>query len=150
PQFIRRPLDLIPFVAYLLVAGIVLPRLYRQHRSVFVRGLQVSILPHVVSQLYAVTSAELYDNAFNVARALKIIGYLVPLIGLLLDYTRAYQAHAALLAAEEQLHIAREIQLRLLPASRPQLAGWSIAGRCAFAEAIGGDYFDYLPLPDGR
>lgn len=150
PEFIRRPLDLIPFVAYLLAAGIVLPRLYRRHRSLFVRGLQVSILPHVVSQLYAVTSAELYDNAFNVASALKIVGYLVPLIGLLVDYTRAYQAHSALRAAQEQLNLAREIQQRLLPSSAPQLPGWSIAGRCAFAEAIGGDYFDYLTLPDGR
>jgi serine phosphatase RsbU (regulator of sigma subunit) len=100
--------------------------------------------------LYAVGSAELYDNAFNVASALKIVGYLVPLVGLLVDYSLAYQAHAALRIAEEQLHLAREIQLRLLPSVSPQVAGWDIAGRCAFAEAIGGDYFDYLSLPDGR
>ncbi|MBL8849073.1 MAG: PP2C family protein-serine/threonine phosphatase, partial [Planctomycetaceae bacterium] len=150
PGFVHRPLDLIPLVAYLLAAGIVLPRLYRLHRSLFTRGLQVSILPHVVSQIYAVGSEHLFDNAFYVASALKIVGYLVPLIGLLVDYTRAYQAQAALLAAEEQLNLAREIQLRLLPATAPQVAGWNIAGRCEFAEAIGGDYFDYLPLPDGR
>jgi len=150
PEFVHRPLDLIPLVAYMLSAGIVLPRLYRRMRSLFARGLQVSILPHVVSQLYAVGSAELYDNAFNVASALKIVGYLVPLVGLLVDYTRAYQAHAALRIAEEQLHLAREIQLRLLPSVAPQVPNWNIAGRCAFAEAIGGDYFDYLTLPDGR
>ena len=150
PDFVHRPLDLIPLVAYLLAAGIVLPRLYRRHRSLFTRGLQVSILPHVVSQIYAVGSEHLYDNAFNVASALKIGGYLVPLVGLLVDYSRAYQAHSALLAAEEQLNLAREIQLRMLPSKAPQIAGWSIAGRCEFAEAIGGDYFDYMALPDGR
>ena len=150
PDFVHRPLDLIPLVAYLLAAGIVLPRLYRRYRSVFARGLQVSILPHVVAQLYAMTSSTLYDNAFNVASALKIVGYLVPLIGLLVDYTRAYRAHAALRAAEEQLHLAHDIQQRLLPEKSPEVPGWSISGRCAFAEQIGGDYFDYLSLPDGR
>lgn len=150
PNFVHRPLDLIPLGIYLLAAGIVLPRLYRKHRSLFARGLQVSILPHVVSQVYAVGSAELYDNAFNIASGLKIVGYLVPLVGLLIDYSYAYRAQAALRAAEEQLHLARDIQQRLLPAAPPRVASWSIAGRCAFAEAIGGDYFDYLTLPDGR
>ena len=39
-----------------IAAGILLPRVYRRNRSVFARGLQVSILPHVVAQLYAMTS----------------------------------------------------------------------------------------------
>ena len=150
PDFIHRPLDLIPLIAYFLTAGIVLPRFYRRQRSLFARGLQVSILPHVVAQLYAIASADLYDNAFNLASALKVVGYLVPLIGLLVDYTRAYRAHAALRVAEEQLHLAHEIQQRLLPDRSPDVPGWNIAGRCDFAEEIGGDYFDYLPLPDGR
>jgi serine phosphatase RsbU (regulator of sigma subunit) len=149
PEFIHRPLDLIPLALYLLAAGIVLPRFYKRRRSLFARGLQVSILPHVVAQLYAVSSQELYDNAFNVASALKIVGYLVPLVGLLIDYSRSYQAQAALRVAEEELRVAHEIQRNLLPAAAPPLAGWDLAGQCRFAEEIGGDYFDYLPLPDG-
>jgi hypothetical protein len=149
PAFVHRPLDLVPLALYLLAAGIVLPRFYRRHRSLFARGLQVSILPHVVAQLYAVSSTELYDNAFNVASALKIVGYLVPLMGLLVDYSQSYLAQAALRAAQEELRVAHDIQRHLLPAQPPTLAGWDIAGECRFAEEIGGDYFDYLPLEDG-
>lgn len=149
PAFIHRPLDLVPLALYLLAAGIVLPRFYKRRRSLFARGLQVSILPHVVAQLYAVGSQELYDNAFNVASALKIVGYLVPLVGLLVDYSHSYRAQAALRAAQEELRVAHEIQRNLLPADAPRLAGWDLAGECRFAEEIGGDYFDYLPLPDG-
>jgi hypothetical protein len=149
PAFVHRPLDLVPLAFYLLAAGIVLPRFYRKHRSLFARGLQVSILPHVVAQLYAISSQDLYDNAFNIASALKIVGYLVPLIGLLVDYSQSYQAQAALRAAQEELRVAHDIQRHLLPARPPSLAGWDIAGECRFAEEIGGDYFDYLPLDDG-
>ncbi|QDU40783.1 Phosphoserine phosphatase RsbU [Maioricimonas rarisocia] len=149
PHIVRRPFDLIPLALYLFAAGIVLPRLYKQHRSLFARGLHVSVLPHLVSQLYAVNSEHLFDNASNVASGLKIVGYIVPLAGLLVDYRRAYHSEAALQGAHEQLRMARVIQQSLLPKSPPVVEGVDVAGTSQFAETVGGDYYDHLLLADG-
>ncbi|MFO7692076.1 MAG: SpoIIE family protein phosphatase [Vicinamibacterales bacterium] len=51
---------------------------------------------------------------------------------------------------EQQLGIAREVQKALLPAANPVLDGYDIAGTNVPTWEIGGDYFDYLPQPDGR
>ena len=51
---------------------------------------------------------------------------------------------------EEQLGIAQEVQSRLLPDAAPQLPDYDIAGICIPTYEIGGDAFDYIPLPDGR
>ncbi|MCK5573607.1 MAG: SpoIIE family protein phosphatase, partial [Bacteroidetes bacterium] len=51
---------------------------------------------------------------------------------------------------EDQLSIAREVQERLLPAEPPHVPGYDIAGVCLPTFEIGGDYFDYIPLSEGR
>ena len=51
---------------------------------------------------------------------------------------------------DDQLQIAAELQTRLLPARPPQVKGYSIAGRCTPAYEVGGDYFDYVRLDNGR
>ena len=51
---------------------------------------------------------------------------------------------------EHQLRLAKEVQSALLPAADPALAGYDIAGTNVPSSEIGGDYFDYLPQPDGR
>ena len=51
---------------------------------------------------------------------------------------------------EQQLSIAKEVQMALLPAADPVLDGYDIAGTNVPTWEIGGDYFDYLPQPDGR
>lgn len=51
---------------------------------------------------------------------------------------------------EDQLRVARDVQAGLLPGAPPVVAGWDIAGINLPSWAIGGDYFDYLPLTDGR
>ncbi len=51
---------------------------------------------------------------------------------------------------EQELALARRIQQRLLPAGPPSVHGVEIAGMSAPAREVGGDYFDHLPLPDGR
>ena len=51
---------------------------------------------------------------------------------------------------EQQLRIARQVQGALLPAADPVVAGYDIAGTNVPTWEIGGDYFDYLPQPDGR
>lgn len=51
---------------------------------------------------------------------------------------------------QKQLHLAREVQARLLPGRAPDLPGYDIAGVCVPAFEIGGDYYDFLDLDDGR
>ncbi len=48
---------------------------------------------------------------------------------------------------EMQLKMAQAIQSRLLPAEPPVLAGYDIAGTCLPTYEIGGDYYDFIQLP---
>ncbi len=50
---------------------------------------------------------------------------------------------------EEQLHIAHDMQQRLLPAHSPDVPGYDIAGICLPTHEVGGDYYDYIDLADG-
>ncbi|MGE3966335.1 MAG: PP2C family protein-serine/threonine phosphatase [Planctomycetota bacterium] len=52
--------------------------------------------------------------------------------------------------AGQELALARAIQQQVLPATGPQLRGYSIRGRCATSGAVGGDYFDFIQMADGR
>ena len=49
-----------------------------------------------------------------------------------------------------EIDAANRIQGALLPASEPDLTGATVASHYRAASEIGGDYFDFLPLPDGR
>jgi len=51
---------------------------------------------------------------------------------------------------EHQLQLAQQVQASLLPAAPPLVEGYDIAGVNLPTWAIGGDYFDYIPLGDGR
>jgi sigma-B regulation protein RsbU (phosphoserine phosphatase) len=52
---------------------------------------------------------------------------------------------------EEELRVARTIQMNLLPPKeRMRFPGLSIAPLCLPATEVGGDYYDFLPLGDGR
>jgi serine phosphatase RsbU (regulator of sigma subunit) len=52
---------------------------------------------------------------------------------------------------EEELRIARQIQMSLLPADRAtEVAGLRIAALCLPAAEVGGDYYDLLPLSEDR
>jgi phosphoserine phosphatase RsbU/P len=51
---------------------------------------------------------------------------------------------------EEELRIAHEIQMSLLPQGPLSTPGLSAAAMCIPAREVGGDYYDFLPLDDGR
>jgi len=51
---------------------------------------------------------------------------------------------------DKQLQIARDVQMKLLPLANPDIPGYDIAGVCIPAEEIGGDYYDYMQLPQGN
>ena len=51
---------------------------------------------------------------------------------------------------EQELLVARGIQQALLPKELPPLDDWDIVPYYRPAREVGGDFYDFLPLPDGR
>jgi serine phosphatase RsbU (regulator of sigma subunit) len=51
---------------------------------------------------------------------------------------------------EEELRIAHEIQMSLLPQGPLVMSGLSVTALCVPAREVGGDYYDFLPLDDHR
>jgi steroid delta-isomerase-like uncharacterized protein len=51
---------------------------------------------------------------------------------------------------EHELRVARQIQEALLPEAAPEFGGWRLAARYRPAREVGGDFYDFLELPDGR
>jgi hypothetical protein len=51
---------------------------------------------------------------------------------------------------ERDMVLAHEVQRGFLPDHRPELAGYEFFDYYQPATQVGGDYFDYIPLPDGR
>src|SRR5215813_6324654 len=49
-----------------------------------------------------------------------------------------------------ELEIAREVQQDLFPQCLPVVPGLEYWGQCRPAREVGGDYYDFLELPDGR
>ena len=51
---------------------------------------------------------------------------------------------------EAQLRVAHQVQSRLLPQAPPAVDGYDLATVYIPSSELAGDYFDFLPLPDGR
>lgn len=67
-------------------------------------------------------------------------------------YYRA-QVHRDTLARqrmEQELALAGEVQARFLPRTVPQVPGWEMVASLLPARQTSGDFYDFVPLPDGR
>ena len=51
---------------------------------------------------------------------------------------------------EQELHVAHLIQQTLLPKQVPQLSGWQLSTYYSPARFVGGDFYDFIYLEDGR
>jgi serine phosphatase RsbU (regulator of sigma subunit) len=51
---------------------------------------------------------------------------------------------------QQELRVAQLIQQQFLPKELPRLAGWQIAAFYKPAREVGGDFYDFIELPDGQ
>ncbi|MFV3130807.1 SpoIIE family protein phosphatase [Niveispirillum sp. KHB5.9] len=54
------------------------------------------------------------------------------------------------ISLQQELEIARKLQASILPSAPLLHAGTQVAGAMVPAKEVGGDFYDYFPLPDGR
>jgi phosphoserine phosphatase RsbU/P len=50
----------------------------------------------------------------------------------------------------DELQLARDLQASLIPRQMPESEQWDIAAFNRIANTVGGDIYDFVPLPDGR
>jgi hypothetical protein len=75
-----------------------------------------------------------------------------------IEMTAAFMIMVVLLAMElidkikfrDELELARDLQADLIPKSPPQTNEYEIAAFNRIANTVGGDIYDFVPLPDGR
>lgn len=70
--------------------------------------------------------------------------------GIAIEEARMRRADAERQRLEQELAVAREIQRSLLPQTTPSAAGWSIQAAWQAARQVGGDFYDFISLPDKR
>jgi len=66
------------------------------------------------------------------------------------ENARLYEEEQALRRMQEEVRLASEIQLGLLPKVSPKVPGYDIAGVSIPAQVVGGDYFDFIPIHESK
>lgn len=65
-----------------------------------------------------------------------------------IENARLYEQERKLIQVEQELEMARTIQMGLLPKEKPEIPGFDVAGMSYAAKDVGGDYFDFIRLND--
>lgn len=135
----------------------------RSPRSATVRVLETAILAVLTEREFVQLLRSSPDMALTMLRnsTTRVRNTNQRMIGdlerknaeLLAAYQQLQAAQAELIRLnriEEELAIARRIQESFLPRQLPQPPGWELAGFSRGAQAVGGDFYDCIQLPDGR
>lgn len=67
-----------------------------------------------------------------------------------LHQAKVYQETLAHQKTLQELAFARRVQTSFLPDYVPPMPGWQIAASLTPARQVSGDFYDFVPLPDGR
>ncbi len=114
------------------------------------------LLPLVVKDriLGFITLSQKRSEAAYTETDLRLLNSVASQTALALDNARLTTAIADEVAQREilnrEIEIAREVQERLLPQSAPCIHGVDCAGAFRPAQGVGGDYYDFVPTPDGK
>jgi sigma-B regulation protein RsbU (phosphoserine phosphatase) len=71
-------------------------------------------------------------------------------ISVAIENARLHKAEIEFVRMNEEVRLAAVIQGGLLPKSSPSIPGYEIAGVSIPAQSVGGDYFDFIRMNDGR
>ncbi|TXT37268.1 MAG: stage II sporulation E family protein [Planctomycetota bacterium] len=70
--------------------------------------------------------------------------------GQAVEYARAHEAKLRMDQTQRQLDTARQIQMRMLPRKKPKVPGYVFESHYAPADSVGGDFYFWDSMPDGR
>lgn len=67
-----------------------------------------------------------------------------------IENARLFQENLEKQRMEEELNIARDLQMSMLPATCPEIEGFKIAAISTPAKEVGGDFYDFIEMGEGK
>lgn len=96
-------------------------------------------------------------RSFSLPWDTKTISNLIPAVQSLSDQiasalhqVKIYRETLDMQKAVQELSLARRIQASFLPEAVPEVPGWTLAATLEPARQIAGDFYDFIPLSNGR
>ncbi len=80
---------------------------------------------------------------------LEILASIASQAAIAVDNAQLHEKALQQQALQRDIQLARQVQMGLLPARPPELPGYHFFHYYEPAREVGGDYFDYIPLPGG-
>jgi phosphoserine phosphatase RsbU/P len=112
---------------------------------------EVAIPLHVGERLVGVFTASHPDVDGFPRQQLRILQALCDHVAVAVHNACRFQSERAERAVMDgEAQEARAIQQALLPKSSPYIPGFVVSGLSVPARAVGGDWYDFIPFPDGR
>lgn len=81
---------------------------------------------------------------------LEVLAAVAGQAGIAISNAQLHERALAQRELERDLELARDVQRSFLPKKRPEIGGYSFYDYYEAANHVGGDYFDYIRLADGR
>jgi phosphoserine phosphatase RsbU/P len=112
---------------------------------------EVAIPLHVGETLVGVFTASHPEVDGFPRQQLRILQALCDHVAIAVQNAQRFQSERAERAVmDHEAQEARAMQQTLLPKSSPYIPGFVISGLSVPARAVGGDWYDFIPFPDGR
>jgi sigma-B regulation protein RsbU (phosphoserine phosphatase) len=112
---------------------------------------ELAIPLHVGERLVGVFTASHPDLDAFPRQQVRILQALCDHVAVAVHNARRFQSERAERETMSlEAHEARLMQQALLPKSSPYIPGFVISGLSVPAGAVGGDWYDFIPFPDGR
>ncbi len=87
---LRHGIQGLPILLFLVAGLYVLPTHYAWHGKVFGQVLLVSVFPLLLAQIHFLADGGQFGGQFFMAMLLSLVAYLIPFIGLMVDYWKLY------------------------------------------------------------
>jgi sigma-B regulation protein RsbU (phosphoserine phosphatase) len=105
----------------------------------------------VKSELIGVLTVYNKKNSVHFTEAdQRLLGIIAAQSAQVVENARLYEEEKAYALMQQQIRLARQIQIDLLPKSPPVIQGYDIAGMSIPAQEVGGDYFDFIVIDEEK
>jgi len=81
---------------------------------------------------------------------LDLLSAIASVAAIAIENARLYLVSMEKARMDQELQTARKMQTSLLPSEVPQIPGWDFAAFWKPAREVAGDFYDFIPLPDGK